>query len=133
MSSSSKHFEKVVSSLSIVGGFVLPLRKPSPVVERFLRFEGTLEDWRTACRRFDVHFDEWRSYPERLKEHFKPGLNNALGAEQKEFLTQWGALTADIRFDIHCFYIFSKIPFVAFGAVLFERAENWFEGWQSDT
>ena len=53
MTTLAQYGEKALSSLKEVGGFLLPLLKPSPVIERFLTFQGTLDDWHTACKRFD--------------------------------------------------------------------------------
>lgn len=124
MTTLAEHYDKIASSFGLVGGFVLPLKKPSIVVERFLTFEGTLEDWHTACRHFDLHFVEWRTYPDRLRNYFTPGLNRSASAEQQQFLASWGTLTAEVRFDIRSFYIFSKIPFIAFAALLFAMADD---------
>ena len=116
------HYEKILSSYKLLDG--LPLAGPSVVIQRFLTFEGTVQDWHTACCHFDAHFEEWRSYSNRLKDYFTPGLNQSVSAEQQQFLARWGTLTTEIRFDIRSFYIFSKIPFIAFAAVLFAMADD---------
>jgi hypothetical protein len=133
MTTLAKHYEQIVSSYKLVGGFVLPLAKPSVVVQRFLTFEGTLDDWHTVCRRFDAHFDEWSSYQNRLQDFFMPGLNQSVSIEQQEFLAKWGTLTSEIRLDIRSFYIFSKIPLISFAAVLFAMANNRSAAWHSVT
>jgi hypothetical protein len=133
MTTLAQYGERALSSLKEVGGFVLPLVKPSPVIERFLTFQGTLDDWHTACKRFDEHFHEWRSCLLRLSEWFEPGVNQLTSAEKSEFLARWGTLGAEVRFDIRCFYIFSKIPFISFSSVLYAMAGNPSVAWHSAT
>ena len=124
----AKHHDKIAASLGSLEGFVLPMLTPSVVADRFLTFEVTLEDWHTACRRFDKHFSEWRSHLSRLRDR-STSIDEPLSMNLR-FVKRWRTLGSDIRFDIRAFYTFSKIPFTSFFGVLFAMAGDNSSRWQ---
>ena len=124
MTALGSNYDKVIAASKLAGISIAALHSSSPVDQRYRRFMETVDDWHTACRRFDSDFGALRSHSILMGEFFKAGSGDAFTPEQQEFFAKWGILGSDVRLDVRAFYIFSKIPVIAFGAVLFAMVGN---------
>jgi hypothetical protein len=115
------HFEKIQIAYSRIKRITSPRREPSLAAERFLRFSDTLGDLKLVCERYDTHFGEWQAAEDRL---WHAGSKN-------EFFLQLGGLSKNLRLDVRSFYIFGKIPFISFSAVLSAMGDDRSKTWNS--
>lgn len=128
MSKLAAHSAKTIASVASLGGF----EQPSLIFERYLTLTDNLYDWHIACERFDRDFGDLTLTMAALSSNFRSG-QNPLTAEQRDFIVRSQDLHRAVRFDIKCFYVFAKIPFISYFAVLYAMAGESSPGWQETT
>jgi hypothetical protein len=119
----AEYFAKLDQAAEPVGRVGFPLKGPSPAMARYLRFTDALEDWHCVCNRLDTHFHEWAEIEVYIRQSRIPN----------EVLVRWRQTTANLRLDIRSFYVFAKIPFIAFSATLFAMSGVSSHSWHSAT
>ena len=119
-----------ISTLLHEGGPII-VSQPTEdlMLRRWAAFVESLHEWKTVCQRFDDDFQVFLESNEQLA-----ALGNHPDEQQAmNVVRRSKEVWPKIRLDIRCVYIFAKITFITFAALLCEMAHEQKHAWKKLT
>jgi len=111
---------------------VLSAPKHDRVYRRFMGLLHALKEWKVVCQRCDEDHAIYNDAHKRLTEILTLAEENKPydQAEQDRVGEIYIVALPRIRLDIHCIYIFAKITFINYAALLYEMAGEPSHDWK---
>src|SRR5262245_55612821 len=123
VSAIATQFARIEEPKATVGTVVLRVPSGSVIFERYILFFDVLNDWKLVCQRYDSDLSQLQIAQAQIKDTFAPG-SHPVSPDQRALIERLGFLVGALKLDVRCFYVFAKVPLIAYASLLFAMARH---------